>query len=187
MSARKHVNRKGLIYYTNVYFQTDNEHRHYIVRSYNELWEYEKESYFFGGENLLIYCDRQGLPVMCSLSIYMQRTFKMVRCYKTKKRLRLSAEIQENRREISAKLRSFSLKFYCIFSAIWSPWRVHCLCVTYCKALTGPHHCSSVFCYVTAIIRLQVLVQVAVDFDWWQSWCHNRRLTGKSSWDRIAP
>lgn len=125
--------------------------------------------------------------IMYMYILFMQRTVKMFLCYKNKTRLKIICRKSGKRTGKAARLRSFSLKFYYIFSAIWFPWRVHCLCVTYSNALRGPYHCSSVFCYDTAIIRLQVLAQVADDFDWWQSWCHNRRLTGKSSWDRLAP
>lgn len=39
----------------------------------------------------------------------------------------------------------------------------------------GPYHCSSVFWEDAAIIRPQVPAMMEADFDWWQSWDHNRR------------
>jgi hypothetical protein len=65
---------------------------------------------------------------------------------------------------------SFSSKFSYIFSATRFPWRVHMPSLR-----VGPYHCSSVFCYDATIIRLQVPAMMEADFDWWQSWDHNRR------------
>ena len=48
----------------------------------------------------------------------MQRTIKMFLCYKNKTGLKILCGSQESRKEISARLLSFSLKFYYIFSAI---------------------------------------------------------------------